>query len=287
MKKMNFKKFVLIMAGLCALSPLACETDKESKGTLKYVFYASKDYETGGKLVTKKPARIYLPAGYDSKDKNTKYPVLYLMHGVGGNVDEWGMTTESSHIKKFMDEQIKAGNVEPFIVVCPNGRSNFDFENTDFSNMQGFYYFGKELRNDLIPYMEKNFNVRTDRDGRAMAGLSMGGMQTINIGLCECLDLISWFGAFSAAPTSYESTKINSIITGKKFNDYKINYFYNICGLQDSIALQSHTAAVENLTAVCSKFVEGENFTWFKTKGTHWFDIWNQGFDNFAQIIFK
>ena len=150
----------------------------------------SKDYENGGTEATQKPAYVYLPAGFDKSDTSKKYPVLYLMHGVGGNESEWGMTNNSSRIKKYLDKKIAEGEVKPFIVVTPNGRSNKYFTNCDFSNHKAFYSFGSELRNDLIPYIEKEFNASTDRNDRAMAGLSMGGMQTINIGINECLDII-------------------------------------------------------------------------------------------------
>ena len=152
--------------------------------------------------------------------------------------------------------------------------------------MNAFYSFGSELRNDLIPFMEANYNVSNDRNDRAMAGLSMGGMQTINIGLCESLDLISWFGAFSAAPTSNEAATTKSILE-EKFADYDVNYFYNICGTEDDIALDSATNAVKDLDKICDKFVAGENFAWVTQPGVHGFDIWYPGFEAFAKIIFK
>ncbi|MBQ7970018.1 MAG: hypothetical protein IJ293_03410 [Treponema sp.] len=260
-------------------------TDKQ-RGQVVSIKYSSKDYENGGTATTQKPAYVYLPAGYDADDTTKKYPILYLMHGVGGNEGEWGMTGNSSRIKKYMDQQIAAGEVEPFIIVTPNGRSNSNFTNGDFSNMNAFYSFGSELRNDLIPYMEANFNISNDRNDRAMAGLSMGGMQTINIGLCESLDLISWFGAFSAAPTSNEAATTKSILE-EKFADYDVNYFYNICGTEDTTALDSATKAVKDLDKICDKFVDGENFAWITQAGSHGFDIWYPGFEAFAKIIFK
>lgn len=260
-------------------------TDKQ-RGQVVSIKYSSKDYENGGTATTQKPAYVYLPAGYDADDTTKKYPILYLMHGVGGNEGEWGMTGNSSRIKKYMDQQIAAGEVEPFIIVTPNGRSNSNFTNGEFSNMNAFYSFGSELRNDLIPYMEANFNISNDRNDRAMAGLSMGGMQTINIGLCESLDLISWFGAFSAAPTSNEAATTKSILE-EKFADYDVNYFYNICGTEDTTALDSATKAVKDLDKICDKFVDGENFAWITQAGSHGFDIWYPGFEAFAKIIFK
>ena len=168
---------------------------------------------------------VYLPAGYDENDSSKKYPVLYLMHGVGGTESEWGLSKSNSVVKAIMDKRVADKSVEPFIIVTPNGRSNFNFFDISFSNHQAFYSFGQELRNDLIPYIEQTFNVSSDRNHRAMAGLSMGGMQTINIGLCESLDLISWFGAFSAAPTSYSSKKIDFMIT-TYFDEYPMSTFY-------------------------------------------------------------
>jgi hypothetical protein len=117
-----------------------------------------------------------------------------------------------------------------------------------------------------------------------MAGLSMGGMQTINIGIGECVDIIGYFGAFSAAPTSNTAAKTAEILEG---NEYPIYYFYNICGTEDGIAYQSASAAAKNLPDVCDQFVDGENFMWMERSGGHDFNIWYLGFYNFAQLAFK
>lgn len=119
-----------------------------------------------------------------------------------------------------------------------------------------------------------------------MAGLSMGGMQTINIGINECLDIISWFGAFSAAPTSLKASETAANIN-TKFADYEVNYFYNICGTEDGTALDSATAATKDLTTLCDKFVEGKNFEWVTKPGGHDFNIWYDGFESFAKIVFN
>jgi len=248
-------------------------------GKIEYVEYKTKDYFGDGSEITKR-CNVYLPSGYSTEKK---YPVLYLMHGIGGTESEWGMWNDSSIVKRIMDNLIKNGEIEPFIIVCPNGRSGKDFANTN-SNYGSFYKFGSELRNDLIPFLESKYSVRKDRDGRAMAGLSMGGMQTINIGLCECVDLISYFGAFSAAPTSYPVTKVAAILEAKK--DYPVNYFYNICGLEDNVAYGAHMGAAKLLPRMDSDFIEGKNFTWQEIHGGHTFSVWYLGFYNFARIAF-
>ena len=257
-------------------------------GTVETISYEAHDYIANGDPVEKK-ANIYLPAGYDS---NGQYNVLYLMHGIGGSEDEWGLTDKNSRIKKILDNLIGNGDVEPFIVVTPNGRA-LACEHTDATD--SFYQFGYELRNDLIPYIEANYATYADysddgydltatRTHRAMAGLSMGGMQTINIGICECLDLFSYFGAFSAAPTSYNATKVASYIDA---SEYSVDYFYNICGIGDNIAYDSASAAAKNICSFTDNLVDNENFMWQEKTGGHDFSIWNLGLYNFAQLAFN
>lgn len=296
---------------------------REEAGTIEKITYSSKDYfGDGGEVI--KAANVYLPYGYD---ESKQYNVLYLMHGIGGDENEWGMTGNSSRVKIIMDNLSYYGDIDSFIVVTPNGRSatNHAASGSDFNS---FYCFGQELRNDLIPYIESHYStyatadlvtagldvmanqtgdaeadsatydslkgasdasaiekaLQDSRDHRAMAGLSMGGMQTINIGIGECVDIFSYYGAFSAAPTSNAASKTAEIL---KDNTLPIHYFYNICGTEDVIAYASASAAAKNLPAACDQFVAGENFTWQELPGQHDFNIWYLGFYNFAQIAFQ
>ncbi len=263
----------------------------EYSGKIEKIAYQTYDYYGDGAPI-EKYAYVYLPPQYD---ETKQYNVLYLMHGIGGSEREWGMTGNTSKVKLMMDNLIAFGDIEPFIVVTPNGRSSADFANTS-ADHNSFYVFGKELRNDLIPYIEANYatyaaydengyDMTATRDHRAMAGLSMGGMQTINIGLCECLDLFSWYGAFSAAPTSNASTVIAKKLEAFP-EEYDIHYFYNICGLSDGIALNSARNAARNLPSKTDRFVDGENFMWQEVLGAHDFKVWYLGFYNFAQMAF-
>ena len=252
----------------------------ESCGRIEPISYNTKDYFGDGGSI-KKYANVYLPAGYDG---TKQYCVLYLMHGIGGSETEWGMTGDHSIIKKIVDNLAVKDGITPFIIVTPNGRSSRDFGNVN-SDYNSFYKFGEELRNDLIPYMDSHYSTYADRDHRAIAGLSMGGMQAINIGMCECLDLFSWFGAFSAAPTTYQCTRIASEL--ERTPDLKVNYFYSICGREDGIAYSSASGAAMLLPRVCSSFVDGKNFTWQEVRGGHDFQVWYLGFYNFARIVFR
>jgi len=262
----------------------------DHSGTIEKITYPTRDY-FGDEAEITKQAYVYLPYNYD---KSRQYNVLYLMHGIGGSEDEWGMNNDDSRIKIIMDNLIYNGLIEPFIIVTPNGRSSAD--HSPSSDYNSFYLFGKELRNDLIPYIDKNYSTYAEydeagydltkaRDHRAMAGLSMGGMQTINIGLCECLDIISYFGAFSAAPTTYPASTIVEKLKG--FSEYDINFFYNICGTEDQIAIASASAAVSSLTGLTDKLSEDRNFIWQTVSGGHSFDIWFLGFYNFVNLVFK
>lgn len=261
-------------------------TDGE-KGTVETIYYDAHDYIGDGDPVEKK-AYVYLPAGYD---ETKQYNVIYLMHGIGGSEDEWKLNDKSSKLRKILDHLIGEGSVEPFILVTPNGKA-FACQHKDSNDL--FYKFGYELRNDLIPYIESHYatyaeydengyDMTATRNHRAIAGLSMGGMQTINIGIGECLDLFSYFGAFSAAPTSNDQTIVASNIDK---SEYDVDFFYNICGLQDNIAYQSSSQAAKNLPAFTDKITDGENFMWQEKAGGHDFGIWHLGIYNFAQIAF-
>lgn len=270
---------------------------KDDRGTIEKISYMAHDYQGEGEDY-EKFAYVYLPAGYD---ESKQYNVIYLMHGIGGSEAEWGFNNEStSRVKKILDILIADGDIEPVIVVTPNGKA---YANSNSHDNDLFYNFGLELRNDLIPYMDSHYATYADfsiedyearnndaydmtatRTHRAIAGLSMGGMQTINIGICECLDLFSWFGAFSAAPTSYAANKVAAAIDA---SEYEVDYFYNICGLQDGIAYGAASAAAKNICLYTDKLTDGENFMWQERDGQHDFGIWYLGFYNFAQLAFS
>ena len=256
-------------------------------GTVEEITYMAKDYLGDGPDY-EKHAFVYLPAGYDT---TKKYNVLYVMHGNGGSHNEWGFGGRGdAKAKNIMDNLIARGDIEPFIVVTPNCKA---MALSDTVGNDLFYKYAYELRNDLIPYIDGHYSTYADydengydltaaREHRAMAGQSFGGMQTINIGLCECLDIMSWFGAFSAAPTVYDSSKVAEIV-GE--SGYKVDFFYNICGVYDAV-YDSASAAAKNLPDISDNFVEGENFLWQEMPGGHDFYLWNVAFYNFAQIVF-
>lgn len=146
---------------------------------------------------TRRKMNIYTPPGYSA---DGKYPVLYLLHGIGGDETEWQRFCRPQVI---LDNLIADGKAVPMIVVMPNGRAqkNDRAEGNVFAAAPAFEKFEADLLEDVIPAIELRYSVIADRDHRALAGLSMGGGQSLNFGLAH-VDKFAWIGAFSAAPNT-------------------------------------------------------------------------------------
>lgn len=252
------------------------------KGSVDYITYTARDHFTNNPSV-EKHAYVYLPPNYD---KNKKYNILYLFHGLNDDERAWTLYLAdegTSYVKNMMDNLIGEGKIEPFIIVTPNARGSA----TTDGDGEGFYYFFPELIEDLMPYIESNYSVYTTeedaRHHRAIAGLSMGGAQVLSYGMSDNLKYFSWFGAFSAYDP-YETKDIAFRVNKKK---YDIDYLYNMCGRQDEIAYKYASDVGLNLCPLTDKLTEGVNFTWHELDGGHTFDIWFVGFYNFARIVFN
>jgi enterochelin esterase-like enzyme len=146
---------------------------------------------------TRRKMQVYTPPGY-SPDK--KYPVLYLLHGIGGDETEWERFAKPDLL---LDNLLAEGKAVPMILVMPNGRAqkNDRAEGDVFATAPAFAAFEQDLLQDVIPAIEARYSVQADREHRALAGLSMGGGQSLNFGLAH-LDTFAWVGAFSAAPNT-------------------------------------------------------------------------------------
>jgi len=164
-----------------------------SRGSIDTVSYSS------ATVGTVRKALVYTPPGF-SQEK--KYPVLYLLHGIGGDEKEW---LNGGNPQVILDNLYDGNAAEPMIVVMPNGRAMKDDRAGGNimapDKVQAFATFEQDLLNDLIPFIEKTFPVFTDREHRAIAGLSMGGGQSLNFGLGN-QDRFAWVGGFSSAPNT-------------------------------------------------------------------------------------
>jgi len=227
-----------------------------------------------------KTCNVYLPPGYDS---SKTYKVVYILHGIGGDENSDWIDAYPSAIA-ILDDLILSKEIEPVIGVFPNGRSTPRFRDRSFENQAGFYFFANELKNDLIPFIESKFSVREDRNDRLLCGLSMGGMQTINLGLSQSLEYFSWFGAFSAAPSTYNSDQIaQKIAAQNKEGNFPIHYFYNICGLSDEISISSHGNAMDSLVEK-TEYLSQDNFKYVQVPGGHDYRVWQIGLREFLKI---
>jgi len=173
--------------------PAGIDTKRDGipHGRLEMVEYESKTVGTTRKM------QVYTPPGY-SKDQ--KYPVLYLLHGIGGDETEW---QRFAHPDALLDNLIADAKAVPMIVVMPNGRAqkNDRAEGNVFAGGPAFAAFERDLLDDVIPAIESRYSVQADREHRALAGLSMGGGQSLNFGLAH-LDTFAWVGGFSSAPNT-------------------------------------------------------------------------------------
>ncbi len=214
-------------------------------------------------------AYIYCPPGYDAS--NESYPVLYLQHG--GGEDERGWATQG-RTDIIMDNLIAQGKATPMIIVMADGNTS-DFE--------------KELLNDVIPMTEKNFRVKPGRENRALAGLSMGGIQTLNTGIPN-LDKFAYLGVFSsgwfANPNPFggmmDAGKYYDMLKENKdqFNDQMKVFWLSMGGPED--------IAYENCKVMRGKFDEiGIKYDYFETPGGHTWPVWRESLYQFAPLIFK
>src|SRR5574344_907307 len=223
---------------------------------------------------------VYLPYNYTA---SKMYPYVFILHGITGNEDDY---LRSNDIKNLIDNLIASGTVEPFIAVFPNGNSSATFENRSFENQAGYYFFGNELIHDIIPLLESKYSVRKDRDDRAICGFSMGGMQTLNVGMAQCLSYFSKFGAFAAAPTSYPAAKLLSLLDKETESaQLPITLLYALCGTEDMVAGESHKNAVTGLEKG-TKYFNTENFYTQLVPGNHDGNVCSLGIFNFLKAAF-
>ncbi len=224
---------------------------------------------------TTRQALIYTPPGYSA---NKKYPVLYLLHGIGGDKMEW---LNGGHPEVILDNLYAQNKIEPMIVVMPNGRAMKDDSATGNifapDKVEAFATFEKDLLNDVIPYVEKNFPVIANRESRAIAGLSMGGGQSLNFGLGN-LDVFAWVGGFSSAPNTKSPEQL---IPDPAKAKEQLKLLWISCGDKDGLitfSKRTHDYLVTNNVP---------HIYYVEPGGAHDFIVWKNGLYQFSQLIFK
>lgn len=221
----------------------------------------------------KRKAQVYTPPGYSH---DVKYPVLYLLHGIGGDENEWARGGSPDVI---LDNLYADKKVVPMIVILPNGRAAQDVTARDPIPKQSptFAAFEKDLLTDLIPFIEKTYAVKADRESRALAGLSMGGGQALNFGLNN-LDTFAWVGGFSSAPNTKPAAEL---IKDPAEATRKLRLLYVACGDMDRLFRISqgvHIMFDEMKVPHQYHVIPG---------GQHDFKVWKNDLYHFAQLLFR
>jgi enterochelin esterase-like enzyme len=223
---------------------------------------------------TRRKANVYLPPGYSS---GHKYPVLYLLHGIGGDEHEW-LNVASPNV--VLDNLIADGKAVPMIIVFPNGRALADDRavGNPFTpeKAAGFAKFERDLLDCLIPAIQAKFSTFTDREHRALAGLSMGGGQTLNFGLAH-LDTFAWLGAFSSAPNTKPPTEL---VPDPAAAREKLKLLYISCGNKDGLI---------GISQGVHRYLKEHDVPHLWNVDDHGHDgqTWGSNFYHFAQRIFR
>jgi len=238
------------------------------KGKLDTIIYTSKT------VGANRRALIYTPPGFSKKNK---YPVLYLLHGIGGDEKEW---FREGHPEVILDNLYADKKIEPMIVVLPNGRAMKDDRSGgnifEPAKVQSFATFEKDLLNDLIPFIQKKYPVMTDREHRAIAGLSMGGGQSLNFGLGN-LDQFAWVGGFSSAPNTKTPQEL---VPDPEAARNKLKLLWISCGDNDGLitfSKRTHDYLYE----------KNVPHIYYIMPGVHDFKVWKQSLYMFSQFLFK
>ncbi len=243
-------------------------------------------YDSPGNNMTRR-ITIYTPPGYEtSKDK---YPVLYLLHGMGGDEEAWIALGRTAQI---LDNLIAQGKAKPMIVAMPNG--NVAQEAAPGESSLGFYKPTMQLPNtmdgkyeetfpDIIKFVESNYRVKADKADRAIAGLSMGGYHSLHISRYYP-NTFDYVGLFSAAilPNDKVNSKVyenfDTTLEAQMKNGYKL-YWIGI-GKSDFL-YKANTEYREKLDKI------GMKYTYVETEGGHTWTNWRVYLSQFAPLLFK
>ena len=245
----------------------------EQRGTVSHPWYDSKILGINRRLT------VYTPYGYEANPK-AKYPVLYLLHGAGGDEEAWSSMGRTAQI---LDNLIQKGLAKPMIVVMPNGNPNQQAAQTfglpttqyDWRDPANRNLYVQSLVEEIVPFIEKNYRVVAKKSHRAIAGLSMGGGHTI--------------AATGMYPNTFDyicplsmgarkSDELTAQLQGIKKAGYKL--YWLACGNTDFLFDQANeldAALTEN----------GLEHTYYVSEGGHVWANWRLYLNTFAPLLFK
>jgi enterochelin esterase family protein len=223
---------------------------------------------------------VYTPPGYDPKAKTT-YPVLYLLHGYSDDASGW---TAVGHANVIFDNLIAQGKVKPMIVVMPLGYGTMEIITLGWGGWghadvrdKNFANFRTALLTEVMPKVESEYRIKKDRNSRAIAGLSMGGSESLLTGLNN-LDKFAWIGAFSSGGIPDAFDKDFPSLDAKANQQLKLLWI--ACGTED------HLIKVNRDLREWLK-TKGVNHVDIETPGMHTWMVWRRNLSEFAGLLFR
>ena len=266
--------------------PQEYNNPNEKSGKVVSFKYKTRDNSKEGSADVEKTALIYLPAGYDEKDTKTQYNILYLMHGGGGNENQYfGGEGRNSQMKNVLDNMIAKGDIKPIIVVTPT--YNVPYSSDMNSTSMNFHL---ELVKDLIPAVEKQYHtyakdvtkegIHASKWHRAFSGFSMGGVCTWGV-FDHCIDQIgcyipisgdSWIAGMGNGEGSAKYLAETFTQSGYKPTDFRV---YAGCGSPSDMAYGNLTPQIDamkkhtEIFKYCDNFKDGNLYQAFSEKSGH------------------
>jgi enterochelin esterase family protein len=223
---------------------------------------------------------VYTPPGYDATAK-TRYPVLYLLHGFSDDASGWSAV---GHANVIFDNLIAQGAVKPLIVVMPLGYGTMEIVAQGWGAVghsdlreQNFTKFRDALLTEIIPAVEREYRVTKDRNARAIAGLSMGGAESLRTGLNN-LDKFAWIGAFSSGGLPDDFDKDFPGLDAKA--NQQLRLLWIACGTEDRLITVNRNLREWLKT-------KGIEHTDIETPGMHTWMVWRRNLAAFAGLLFK
>ena len=255
-------------------TPLPWEVQGVPHGEIHHHFYKSTV------IGDQRDFYVYTPPGYDPKNK-MKYPVLYLLHGFSDDASGWTAVGQANVI---LDNLIAQGKVRPMIVVMPLGYGAPEIVSYGFQGFQheelrqkNFDKFREALLKEVVPQVESMYAVSRDRKSRAIAGLSMGGAESLLTGLNN-IDDFAWIGAFSSGGFDQNFASEFPALNGT--SSARLRLLWIACGEQDHLI-----DANRKLKA----WLKSQNvtFTDVETLGAHTWMVWRRNLIAFTPLLFR
>jgi enterochelin esterase family protein len=241
-------------------------------GILEHRFYTSQ--VVLGLTNNQSDYYVYTPPGYSEKS-HQRYPVLYLLHGYSDAADGWSQVGRANLI---LDSLIASGKAKPMIVVMTLGYGNMAVlkpGRTPEINRQNTDLFSKALITEVIPQVEANYHVSKKREDRAIAGLSMGGHESLVTGLNHP-ELFAWIGTFSAGLNANTVSELQNPSAAKA----NLRLLWMACGVDDAL-IKPNREMIATLKA------QGYPVTAIETPGHHQWPVWRDNLIHFAPLLFQ